>query len=345
VCAKGFEIMDLTDLKGGAIPIFDQTKVRDKPLLAELARQCENAKPLAMFRSTDSEFLLCYDAFGIYVDRHGEPNRDFQAIEWEGRPETVAFHPPYLLLISPSFIEIRHIDSAKLLQIYTGSDIRCTWDGTGGMARPFNDTPGPKGWGDEVTSQEPRIHICKRTDDARRTRGIGQHIYELTPTLLLNNPLLNPVYTQDPNYFPPAPLNHRTSLGAGSMHEYGGFGGFGGVGVGGGGNYPIPPDRASVSSASTNNYPNGMGSPGFNQYAQIQNNQNNGNTNHPSNSATVAWLNSLEAYNSETLSSPAPGQQPYRQTSQNRGAPPYGANYGGNQYGGGPPSGYPDNYI
>lgn len=59
---------------------------------------------------------------------HGEPNRDCQVIEWEGRPDSVAFHPPYLLLCSAPFIEVRHIDNAKLLQIYTGTDIRLTWE-------------------------------------------------------------------------------------------------------------------------------------------------------------------------------------------------------------------------
>jgi len=145
-----------------------------------------------MFRSTATEFLLCYDCLYLLLVllailtldpslwhlrrpvchsflhyrrisddcSHGEPNRDYQAIEWEGRPDSVAFHPPYLLLISAPFVEIRHIDNAKLLQIYTGSDIRLTWEyvvhsspldtmlmncsGTGGMARPFNDNPGPK---------------------------------------------------------------------------------------------------------------------------------------------------------------------------------------------------------
>lgn len=73
--------------------------------------------PLLISRLTRSD--LC---------SHGEPNRDCQAIEWEGHPESVAFHPPYLLLISAPFVEIRHIDTAKLLQIYTGSDIRLTWE-------------------------------------------------------------------------------------------------------------------------------------------------------------------------------------------------------------------------
>lgn len=128
VCSKGFEIMGLDDLRGGSIPIFDPNKARERPALAELARRCEAAKPIAMFRSTDREFILCYHTFGIYVDRHGEPNRDLQPVEWEGTPENIVFHPPYLLLISPSFIEVRHIDTAKLLQIYTGVDIRCTWE-------------------------------------------------------------------------------------------------------------------------------------------------------------------------------------------------------------------------
>ena len=60
--------------------------------------------------------------------RHGEPNRDAQAIDWEGRPDSVAFHPPYVLLVSTPFIEIRHIDTGKLLQIYTGTDIHLTWE-------------------------------------------------------------------------------------------------------------------------------------------------------------------------------------------------------------------------
>lgn len=74
------------------------------------------------------------------------------------------------------------------------------------MARPFIDNPGPKGYGDEATSQDPRIHISQRAENGRTRHGIVQHVYELTPTLLLNNPLLNPIHTHDSNYFPPAPL-------------------------------------------------------------------------------------------------------------------------------------------
>lgn len=128
------------------------------------------------------------------------------------------------------------------------------------MAKRPNDAPGPKGWGEEVTSTEPRLHICKRTDDPRRTKGIGQHVYELTPTLLLNNPLLNPVHTQDPNYFPPAPLNHRTSM-SNSAYSGGAYQETSG---------PYTTDRQSLSSASTTTFllpngPNGMTQAGYTQ--------------------------------------------------------------------------------
>ena len=49
-------------LKGGSIPIFNPNKVRERPGLAELQRKCDTARPLGMFRSTETEFLLCYDS-------------------------------------------------------------------------------------------------------------------------------------------------------------------------------------------------------------------------------------------------------------------------------------------
>jgi hypothetical protein len=58
---KVWSVLTSVSLKGGNIPIFDPVKAREKPAIAELARRCETAKPLGMFRSTESEFLLCYD--------------------------------------------------------------------------------------------------------------------------------------------------------------------------------------------------------------------------------------------------------------------------------------------
>ncbi|KAF8902367.1 Dbl-like domain-containing protein [Gymnopilus junonius] len=131
-CAKGFEIMNLQDFDSITIPL------REDPKHAALAKRCENAKPLGMFRSNEDEFLLCYDEFGLYVDKHGEPCRSFGLIEWEGTAERVAFHPPYVVLFDSRFIEVRHVETGRLAQIIPGNEVRCTWDGRGVSPRTTN---------------------------------------------------------------------------------------------------------------------------------------------------------------------------------------------------------------
>lgn len=42
-------------LKSVTIPL------KDEPRLAPLAKRCETSRPLGMFRSSENEFLLCYD--------------------------------------------------------------------------------------------------------------------------------------------------------------------------------------------------------------------------------------------------------------------------------------------
>jgi hypothetical protein len=55
LCARGFEIMDLTDFKSVTIP------ERDDPRLEKLWKRCDSCRPLGMFRSNADEFLLCYN--------------------------------------------------------------------------------------------------------------------------------------------------------------------------------------------------------------------------------------------------------------------------------------------
>ncbi|KAH7105901.1 Dbl-like domain-containing protein [Auriculariales sp. MPI-PUGE-AT-0066] len=198
LCQKGFEIMDLSDFKSVTIP------QRDDPRLQPLAKRCEACKPLGMFRTSENEFLLCYNEFGLYVDRHGDPSRSTGTIEWEGTAEKVAWHPPYILLFDSRFIEIRHIDTGRLVQIIPGNEIRCLWDGRGGGAPPVM-TPGPDGWQDG-TSQESRVHAAMRAEPMpgqNRARGSYQHVFELVPTI----PLYLPGSLSSPGadtYFPPS---------------------------------------------------------------------------------------------------------------------------------------------
>lgn len=123
-------------------PVFDNARLKSDSNLAALRERCNNgARPLGIFRATDNEFLLCYDTFAFYATRQGYPCRDLKPIDFEGRPETAAFHPPYLLLFSASFIEIRHISDCRLVQIVNAKDVKCTWQCGDTTTLPI---PGPK---------------------------------------------------------------------------------------------------------------------------------------------------------------------------------------------------------
>ncbi|CCM02646.1 uncharacterized protein FIBRA_04750 [Fibroporia radiculosa] len=187
LCTKGFEIMDLTDFKSVTIP------QRDDPRLEKLAKRCDSCRPMGMFRTSQDEFLLCYDEFGLYVDRHGDPSRSLGTIEWEGTAEHVAWHPPYVLLFDTRFIEIRHVETGRLAQIIPGNDVRCLWDGRGTTNVPTSTVPGPEGWTEGV-SQEPRVHGVMNSGaiqpgtGPRGVRPVVQHVFELIPTIPLYIP-------------------------------------------------------------------------------------------------------------------------------------------------------------
>ncbi|KAJ7460820.1 signal transducer [Mycena latifolia] len=183
LCTKGFEIMDLNDFKSVTIPL------RDDARFAQLSKRCDACRPIGMFRSNDDGFLLCYNEFGVYVDRHGDPRRGGATIEWEGNAERVALHAPYILLFDSRFIEIRNIETGRLAQIIPGNDIRCLWDGRG-VGSSIVATPGPDG---EPTVQEAQVHAVMNGIDpsqpgSRPSRAIAQNVFELLPTVPLYLP-------------------------------------------------------------------------------------------------------------------------------------------------------------
>ncbi|KAN0135316.1 CNH domain containing protein [Lactarius tabidus] len=183
LCKKGFEIMELSDFKSFTVPL------RDDPRHEKLAKRCESCRPMGMFRSSANKFLLCYDEFGLYVNQHGNPSLTKDPIEWEGKAEQVAWHPPYVLIFDSRFIEVRHIETGRLCQIIPGNDLRCIWDGRGGSAPPIASAP--NGAREEAPSKEARVHGVMRAGDSVQGRagplgvgrGIVEHIFELRPVL------------------------------------------------------------------------------------------------------------------------------------------------------------------
>ncbi|KAJ7614694.1 Dbl-like domain-containing protein [Mycena polygramma] len=187
LCTKGFEIMDLLDFKSVTIP------QREDPKLASLAKRCESCRPMGMFRSTDEEFLLCYNEFGLYVNKHGDPspNRPLGTVEWEGTAERVAFHAPYILLFDSRFIEVRDVETGRLAQIIPGNDMHCIWDGRGqaGNSNEQNLADHRNG-----VLQEARVHGVMNAPDVSSQpgrpapRAVAQHVFELIPTIPLYLP-------------------------------------------------------------------------------------------------------------------------------------------------------------
>ncbi|KAJ7483152.1 CNH domain-containing protein [Mycena latifolia] len=187
LCTKGFEIMDLLDFKSVTIP------QREDPRLANLAKRCEACRPLGMFRSTDEEFLLCYNEFGLYVNKHGDPSpsRPMGTVEWEGTAERVAFHAPYILLFDSRFIEVRDVETGRLAQIIPGNDMHCLWDGRGQSSNINEQNLADHRNG---VLQEARVHgVMNAPEQASQPtrpapRAVAQYVFELIPTIPLYLP-------------------------------------------------------------------------------------------------------------------------------------------------------------
>jgi len=166
LCSKGFKIMDLSDLQGITIP------EKEDPHLKELTKRFQSCRPIGMFRLSEDRFLLCYDEFGLYVDKYGKPSYPTGIVEWEGKAEKVAWHPPYVLLFNSQFIEVHHMETGYLAQIISGNDIQCIWDGQG-TDRPQSTS--------QSASQESRVHgvMNKGALQPGRGQGLAKHVFEL----------------------------------------------------------------------------------------------------------------------------------------------------------------------
>ncbi|KAF1800508.1 CNH domain-containing protein [Mucor lusitanicus] len=116
-CSRGFEVIDLDHLSE-VKPNLPDLEHRDFNFVAT-----SDAKPLNMFKCKDN-FLMCYDRFAFLITTHGDYVRRFKRIDWEGHPHAVAYHYPYVLAFDHKFIEIRHVETGKLVQVAVGDNTR-----------------------------------------------------------------------------------------------------------------------------------------------------------------------------------------------------------------------------
>ncbi|KAJ2506402.1 RHO1 GDP-GTP exchange protein 2, partial [Coemansia sp. RSA 2049] len=109
-CSRGFEIVDLATMN---------TQSLLDPADASLGfiNRRETSHPVALFRVHDGEFLLCYDVFAFYVNRNGQRARPNWMVHWVGAPVSFKFEYPYVLAFDAQFIEVRHVETAALVQV------------------------------------------------------------------------------------------------------------------------------------------------------------------------------------------------------------------------------------
>ncbi|KAG0169322.1 RHO1 GDP-GTP exchange protein 2, partial [Apophysomyces sp. BC1021] len=122
VCARGFEIIDLENLSMNRnLPDLTNPDFA----FMQQQRRVEYLKPLGMFRC-NGNYLLCYDLFAFLVDNRGNYVRNaYPWIEWEGTPQAVAFSYPFVIAFDARFIEIRHVETGDLVQVFVGDNLRC----------------------------------------------------------------------------------------------------------------------------------------------------------------------------------------------------------------------------
>lgn len=115
--ARGFELLTLDKKVTMSIPDLKQ------PSIANIAARLAGQKPLGMFRKSETEFLLCYEECGVYVDKHGEVSRSV-VLEFIGKAKTAAMFGAYLVLFDNDFVEVRNAENGRLRQVIAGRDVR-----------------------------------------------------------------------------------------------------------------------------------------------------------------------------------------------------------------------------
>jgi len=119
---------------------------------------------------------------GCYITRHGAPTRSCGYVRWEAKATSFAHVGAHLLLFSPEFVEIRHIQSGRIVQVIEGEDIRLLCPGL---------LPGEK------------VTIMALRDGTWDVPGPKDKLVELVETRELNNNKSPaPPTSSSPNFFP-----------------------------------------------------------------------------------------------------------------------------------------------
>jgi RHO1 GDP-GTP exchange protein 1/2 len=93
-------------------------------------------------------------------------------IRWESKATSYAHCGTHVLLFSPEFIEIRHVETGRLHQVIEGSDIRLLYSG-------------------RVDGMDDSILVAMRSNN-ETADGHCEKVVELCETSTLSNPTVSP---------------------------------------------------------------------------------------------------------------------------------------------------------
>lgn len=113
-----------------------------------LKSRCQDAKPLGLVRCLNDEILVIYDGacyqmrtrlqtpllipaaeVGCYIDKHGVPCRSAGYLRWESKASAFVHLGGHILLFSPEFVEVRTVQTGKLVQVIEAVDVRLAYQG------------------------------------------------------------------------------------------------------------------------------------------------------------------------------------------------------------------------
>ncbi|KAK0551487.1 Rho guanine nucleotide exchange factor [Tilletia horrida] len=134
---KGFELCNLGRNESPAFLSVPHPPKKEDVKGQALQKRIKAAKPMALFKIAENEFLLCFNTFGCFVNADRTVARDGAVLEWETEPTSFVFRSPYLLAIDARFVEIRifnsvmrtatseaNAQSGRLLQFFRGQHMR-----------------------------------------------------------------------------------------------------------------------------------------------------------------------------------------------------------------------------
>ncbi len=119
-----FNSSSATERKVTTIPDFAACSSNANSALTELKKRTLAATALGVVWSGETERLVIFDTFGTYVSKYGYPTRSRTYVRWETKVHSWALRPPYVLLISTGWIEVRHVPTGRLEQVEEAQDFR-----------------------------------------------------------------------------------------------------------------------------------------------------------------------------------------------------------------------------